>query len=75
VEYEANLDSSVEYVKSSVEHEANLVSLVGSPNSLIKLAEQVECPYRSRELVNILESLVGSLCSLVKRPSSSDNSA
>jgi len=57
-------DSSMEHVESLMEHEANLVSSVGSPDSLIKLVAQVECPYHLGEQVNISESLTRNLGSL-----------
>ena len=47
---------------------------MGSPNTLIKLVEQVECPDRSGEQVITLKSLAGSLGSSVERPTSSDRS-
>jgi len=44
-----DLESSMEHLESSVDHEASLVSSVGSPNRLIKSLEQVECQDRSGE--------------------------
>ena len=55
------LNNSIEHVESLMEHEASLVSSVGSPDNLIKLVEQVECPYHLKEQVNISESLAGNL--------------
>ena len=69
-----SLAENSEISNSPKKHEANLVSSVGSPNCLIKLVEQVECPNHSGEQVNISESLVGSLCSSVERLDSSDSS-
>jgi len=62
------LNNSMEHVESLMEHEASLVSSVGSLDNLIKLVEQVECPYHLGEQVNITESLAGNL-------GSSDSSA
>jgi len=45
-------------LESSMDHEANLVSSVGSSNGLV---EQVECPDRSGEQVITLKSLAGNL--------------
>jgi len=70
----------MEHVESSMEHEANSVSSVGSSNSLIKLVEQVECQYHLGEQVITLKSLaksldssVESLDSSIKRLASSDS--
>jgi len=62
----------MEHVESLVEHDANLVSLIGSLNSLV---EQVECPDRLGEQVITLKSLARSLSSLVERLVSSDSLA
>ena len=61
----------MEHVESSMEHEANSVSSVGSSNSLIKLVEQVECQYHLGEQVITLKSLAKSLDSSVESLDSS----
>ena len=58
------LKISVEHVERSVEHEASLVSSVGSSNCFIKSVEQMECPDHLGEQVNISKSLAGNLGSL-----------
>jgi len=68
-------DSPKKDLESSVEHEANLGSLMGSLNCLIKSVEQVECPDRSGEQVITSKSLAGSQGSSVKRLASSNKSA
>jgi len=41
------LDSSVEHEEKSVDHKAYPISLVGSPNNLIKTTKQVNFPASS----------------------------
>ena len=65
------LDNPKRDLESSVDHKANLVSLVRSSNSLV---EQVECLDHSEQVIT-LKSLARSIGSSVESLASSDNSA